>query len=406
MESVVVSRGNFVSCWEKSCSTAATSVSSSNTKVTFKALSAAAVKPRKLGIQCKVQKPNTQRTSAQATDVQQAGHGVEMEAESSQSKSSWESHTQVYEYTSAANPVLKAIPILGLHACDHRSGPSRISTLDLSEQMEIDGYAASSPNLLASFLRVCTGESLTTTATATSQAFYVIHGEGKTHTVFGDIEWKTGDLFVIPGTQAETECTHFCFNDDKENTGGAGLYWVHDSPLLAYLGVVPKSKQFEPTFYSWEYLMANMEKVRLEEGAHERNRMGILLGNTATPQTKTLSHTLWSLLNVLPAGQMQKPHRHSSTALDLAIHAAPGTYTLMGESLDINGKIIDPIRVDWETGAMFVTPPRWWHSHHNDSNEEAWVLPMQDAGLYTYQRTLDIRFSDNEVQLMKKNVLR
>lgn len=67
---------------------------------------------------------------------------------------------------------------------------------------------------------------------------------------------------------------------------------------------------------------------------------------------------------------------------------------------------VELCRVDWETGAMFVTPPRWWHSHHNDSNEEAWVLPMQDAGLYTYQRTLDIRFSDNEVQLMKKNILR
>ena len=30
-------------------------------------------------------------------------------------------------------------------------------------------------------------------------------------------------------------------------------------------------------------------------------------------------------------------------------------------------------------------------SHHNDSGEDAWVLPVQDAGLYTYQRTLNIR---------------
>lgn len=35
------------------------------------------------------------------------------------------------------------------------------------------------------------------------------------------------------------------------------------------------------------------------------------------------------------------------------------------------------------TGGSFVTPPGWWHSHHNDSAEDAWVLPMQDAGLYT-----------------------
>ena len=34
------------------------------------------------------------------------------------------------------------------------------------------------------------------------------------------------------------------------------------------------------------------------------------------------------------------------------------------------------------------------HSHHNDTDTPAWVLPMQDAGLYTHQRTLDIRFSE------------
>jgi len=40
-----------------------------------------------------------------------------------------------------------------------------------------------------------------------------------------------------------------------------------------------------------------------------------------------------------------------------------------------------------------VTPPGWWHSHHNETDEDAWVLPVQDAGLFTYQRALDIRFS-------------
>ena len=34
----------------------------------------------------------------------------------------------------------------------------------------------------------------------------------------------------------------------------------------------------------------------------------------------------------------------------------------------------------------------WWHSHHNESDEDAWVLPMQDAGLHTHLRTLNIRF--------------
>ena len=36
---------------------------------------------------------------------------------------------------------------------------------------------------------------------------------------------------------------------------------------------------------------------------------------------------------------------------------------------------------------------RWWHSHHNDSDEDTWVFPVQDAGLLTYQRVLNIQFS-------------
>ena len=122
---------------------------------------------------------------------------------------------------------------------------------------------------------------------------------------------------------------------------------------------------------------------------------GILLGNKTTEaNTKTLTHTLWSLLNLLPAGQKQRPHRHNSVALDLCVSAAPkGVYTLMGPELDEEGWVKDPIRLDWATGACFVTPPGWWHSHHNDSGEDAWVLPLQDAGLHTHMRTLDIQFS-------------
>ena len=71
----------------------------------------------------------------------------------------------------------------------------------------------------------------------------------------------------------------------------------------------------------------------------------------------------------------------------------------MGKEIDQDGLIIDPIRCDWIPGGVFITPPGWWHSHHNESDDIAWVLPMQDAGLYTHQRTLDIRFVDDELAL-------
>ena len=57
----------------------------------------------------------------------------------------------------------------------------------------------------------------------------------------------------------------------------------------------------------------------------------------------------------------------------------------MARSIDKDGNLIDPVKAPWKTGGAFTTPPGWWHSHVNETDEDAWVLPVQDAGLFTYQ---------------------
>lgn len=298
----------------------------------------------------------------------------------------YEEDTRIYEYTSAANPNMPQVPVRGHDASLHESGPTRVIPFDLSRFMDID-YPASSPNLIASFIRICESESINTSAMATSQAFYVIRGSGRTTGEHGEVEWSEGDLFVIPAT--EEEAVHI-------STSDSALYWVHDQPLLTYLGVKPSVKKFRTTLFKKERLLAEVERIKHQPGAEHRNRMGILLGNKITEDgTKTLTHTLWSLLNMLPAGDHQRPHRHNSVALDLCVSAPPGdkVYTLMGPELDEEGWVKNPVKCVWKSGSVFSTPPGWWHSHHNETGEPAWVLPMQDAGLYTHQRTLDIQFS-------------
>ena len=145
-------------------------------------------------------------------------------------------------------------------------------------------------------------------------------------------------------------------------------------------------------------MLDKVEEIRHDD-KRSVNRLGVLLGNAKCAQTKTLTHVLWSLLNSIPGNSVQRPHRHNSVALDLCVSASPNVYTLMGREIDENGLIIDPIRCDWAPGGVFVTPPGWWHSHHNESDDVAWVLPIQDAGLFTHQRTLDIRFVDDELAL-------
>merc|ERR1712118_602522 len=117
---------------------------------------------------------------------------------------------------------------------------------------------------------------------------------------------------------------------------------------------------------------------------------------------------MWSLLNSIDGNATQHPHKHNSVALDLAVYGgqAGKVYTLLGRSLDSEWNIINPVRAEWQSGGVFVTPPGWLHSHHNEGNETAWVLPIQDAGLYTHQRTLDIRFMEEEAARLGRGINR
>ena len=58
-----------------------------------------------------------------------------------------------------------------------------------------------------------------------------------------------------------------------------------------------------------------------------------------------------------------------------------------------SGQIVGTVGMDGEPGGACVTPPGKWHSHHNETGRDAHLIPIQDAGLHTYLRTLDIRFS-------------
>ena len=46
-------------------------------------------------------------------------------------------------------------------------------------------------------------------------------------------------------------------------------------------------------------------------------------------------------------------------------------------------------------GCAFTTPPGMWHAHYNETDQPAHLIPIQDAGLQTYLRALDIQFTFN-----------
>lgn len=293
----------------------------------------------------------------------------------------WSSASELREYMSASNPEMPRIEVKSFDSSLHLTGKTRIIPLDLSSDLKT-AYPATTPNLMANFLRLCAGESLQTDTNATSEMFYVIRGSGTSETEWGVTRWSEGDLFVIPAT---AKVSHSANSD-------SALYWVNDSPILNYLGVTPNKQQFAPLLFTHAQITSRLAQERNAPDALTRNRVGLLLGNPACPLTKTLSHTLWSLYNILPAGATQLPHRHNSVAIDFCVTAGDNTYTLIGEKIDEKGHIINPIKAMWTPGSLFTTPPGWWHSHHNESAEDAIVLPIQDAGVLTYMQILDIQF--------------
>lgn len=301
---------------------------------------------------------------------------------------------QWFEYSKAANPVRPGlspqVPFHAFHADLYADGPTRLVPLDLSDQLKVKG-PATSPALCANFARILPGEALTpeiAADAATSQVAYVIRGSGRTRIVSAraaaDLSWKAGDLLALPGGAAYS---HLAGPD------GAALYLVHDAPLLRRLGVSVSAPQFEPTVYPAETTRAVLAEVADSPAASVRSRVSVLFGNRRFPELRTITHVIWAMFGIVQPRSMQKPHRHQSVALDFVVSCEPGAvYTLLGRELDAHGAIKNPVRQDWVTGMAFTTPPGFWHAHFNESDAEAFILPLQDAGLQTYLRALDIRF--------------
>ncbi|MFM7036037.1 MAG: cupin [Planctomycetia bacterium] len=300
-----------------------------------------------------------------------------------------------HDYRQASNPLvdgrMQPVPGTRFGADLHEQGPTRILPLDTSGLLGCPG-PATTPGLCANFVRIHSGDAIVTDANASSHLFFVMRGAGTTRlSIDGaidmptgtEIPWQAGDLFTLP---ARSAATHVAGED-------AALYWVHDGPLLRHLGAEAVDRRFGPTLYRRDAIREALDAVVRDPESARANRLSVLLGNHLFPQSMTITHVLWAMFGILPVNAVQRPHRHQSVAVDLVVDAKPGCYTMVGRSLADDGSIKDGERFDWKPHSVFITPPGLWHSHHNESGQPAHILPIQDAGLHTYLRTLGILFS-------------
>lgn len=300
---------------------------------------------------------------------------------------SWADDARLFEYSKAANPIgsghMPKMPIVQFGPETYLDQPTGVLPLDLSAELGIT-TAATSPALMANFLRIRDGGQIETVVNATSQLYYVLFGRGFAAIDGRLVEWEKGDFLTLPAG-----CRSVFYAGAE-----AAMYWVHDEPLLRYLGVDATQPKFRATKFRRSDAVAKLEEIAARPGANDKSRVSVLLANATQEQTLTITHVLWAMFGVLPPKQEQRPHRHQSVALDLILDAPPsGCYTLLGTHLDERGEIVDPIRVDWQAGGAFTTPPGMWHAHYNETDAPAHLIPVQDAGLQTYLRSLDIKFT-------------
>jgi gentisate 1,2-dioxygenase len=279
-----------------------------------------------------------------------------------------------FEYTTAAVPTIDSIQ------------PTTLAPLQ--EETII------TPNLKAKYLNFNENTSKKiNTQNSSSNVFYVIKGSGEIKFIYENatrtIHWDQGDVFIIP-----FQNDNIYFKAFHNST----IFYANDSSLIEFLNCKPTGERFSPCLYKKDEMMAEIEKHNNMKDSGKRNRNGVLLTNSemVIENLNTITHTMWSLMNTIPPNTVQKPHRHNSIAIDLCSEMEESSnglvYTLMSKEIDENGNLINPIRMDWKKHHTFTTPPGWWHSHHNESEYPAWVFPVQDAGLHTYLRTLDIQF--------------
>ena len=166
-------------------------------------------------------------------------------------------------------------------------------------------------------------------------------------------------------------------------------YWLTGNAVCEFTNATT-TQMVDPVKRAWEAgLMERLElPVRLPAPIVEP---GSIIG-TLLPEIAQHS--------VLAGTTIIAPASHDTGSAVAAISAregtafiSSGTWSLVGTELDADGQIRNPVRVDWSPGLAFVTPPGYWHAHFNESDTEAFLIPIQDAGLQTYLRSLDIRFS-------------
>jgi len=251
--------------------------------------------------------------------------------------------------------------------------PTGIVPLDLSARLGTRA-PATTPLILARYLRLRAGDVLDTRFVASGEIYYVMRGAGDTRHGPDRLVWDAGDVFSPPGGGAAPH----------RGTADALLWVATNEPALAFEHAQAPARGAAPVpvvHYPGDEIRRQLELIHQRPDADALPGKSINFGCAGVDEERTVLPSFTLAMNSLAPGDAQRAHRHHAVAVTLIVQGT-GCHSM-----------IDGARIDWEPDAVMITPPGAAHSHHNDGDERALFLIVQDGGLHYHCRTMGFSYT-------------
>ena len=250
---------------------------------------------------------------------------------------------------------------------------------DQSEAMGC-GFAATTPLMLARYMRVAPGGVLPLDVDATGSVWYVISGSGELGGMAEDLAFGAGDVFLLPAAQGYRL---------SAGSAGALLWTVGNEPQLAFDGSQPPAASSAPidaVHYPADEIERQFELIFSMATSDATSGRALIFSSDRQEAARNLTPTLTLSFNTLEPHTHQRSHRHNSAAITLVVR---------GEACH---SMVGGVHCPWEPWATLVTPPGAPHSHHNAGMKGARFLIVQDGGLHYHARTMGFEFLEAVAQ--------
>ena len=139
--------------------------------------------------------------------------------------------------------------------------------------------------------------------------------------------------------------------------------------LMPYEKLInPDHIQVKPLFWPWAKVKGELDRLR-SLGKEYIGRRLYLFFDPSTGRTNGTTHTFFATITIRPANIVDKPHRHSSAAINY--YFAGSGYSTVG------GK-----RYEWSAGDLMLSAPGWAVHNHASNDEDVYELTIQDQPLH------------------------